>query len=430
MYDPDPLVPLVDDLRDGNRSADAYLDTLAERIDAAEPTVRAFVDSPDWDRLDEAVDGEGPSAPLLSGVPVAVKDIFHVDGFPTRAGSDVPPEALAGPQADAVTSLTDAGALVLGKTVTAEFAYFSPGPTRNPHDPERTPGGSSSGSAAAVAAGFCPLALGTQTVGSVIRPAAFCGVVGFKPSYGRIPTDGVIPLAPSVDHVGTFTADVAGAALAASVLCSEWEFVTGEPDGQPTLGVPEGSYLDQATETGRDAFERHVETLADAGYEIRRVEAFESIDTVNDRHDRIVEAEAALTHGEWIGEYGDRYADETAALIESGREIGVGELVDARRGRRTLREQLHQWMDATGIDLWLSPAAPGPAPEGIDDTGDPIVNLPWTHAGLPTLGVPAETVEDGLPVGLQLAGRFGADEQLLSWGEEIADALPGVPAGE
>ena len=177
-----------------------------------------------------------------------MKDIFHVKGFLTRAGSGLPVDLLTGPEAESVTQLKQAGALILGKTVTTEFAYFAPGPTRNPRNPAHTPGGSSSGSAAAVGAGLCPLALGTQTIGSILRPASFCGVVGFKPSFGRISSAGVIPFAVSLDHIGFFTQDVAGATLAAAVLCKNWgdEEARTRGDGEakellnyrPVLGVP------------------------------------------------------------------------------------------------------------------------------------------------------------------------------------------------
>jgi Asp-tRNA(Asn)/Glu-tRNA(Gln) amidotransferase A subunit family amidase len=186
--------------------------------------------------------------PPLFGVALGVKDAFHVDGLPTRAGSRLPPEVLQGPEGPCVAALRQAGALVVGKTVTTEFTYFAPGPTRNPRNPKHTPGGSSSGSAAAVAAGLVPLALGTQTIGSITRPAAFCGVVGFKASYGRISRDGVIPLAPSLDQVGFFTAGVDGAARVAPLLVREWRHA--HPEGRPVLGVPEGPYLESASPEG------------------------------------------------------------------------------------------------------------------------------------------------------------------------------------
>ncbi|MXR43329.1 amidase [Halobaculum sp. WSA2] len=433
------LAPLAAAFRTGERDPTAYANTLRDRIEARDPEIHAWVDgaiSRAWltaeteallerhPRSDSESDaGDGADRPPLFGVPVGVKDIFHVDGLPTRAGSDLPPEVLAGQEATAVRRLRAAGATVAGKTHTTEFAYFSPPPTRNPHDLDHTPGGSSSGSAAAVASGTAPLALGTQTVGSIVRPAAFCGVVGFKPTRGRLPTDGVIPLSRSVDHVGTFTRDVAGAALAASVLLDGWdEQRAGERTEPPTLGVPTGPYLDQPSEVGREAFERALDSLANAGYELVRVEAFPDIDDVNDRHDTLVAAEAALAHGEWYGRYGDRYADATRELIEDGLSTPVSALVRGRRGRDALRDSLAETADDHGIDAWIAPAAPGPAPEGIDDTGDPAMNLPWTHAGLPTIGLPAGDV-DGLPVGVQVAAEFDADERLLAWADEIAGAV-------
>ena len=433
------LAPLAAAFRAGERDPTAYANTLRDRIEAREPEVRAWVDaakSRAWLTAEmgalharypraepESDPDDGVVRPPLFGVPVGVKDIFHVDGLATRAGSELPPGELAGPEATAVRRLRAAGATVAGKTHTTEFAYFAPAPTRNPHDLAHTPGGSSSGSAAAVASGMAPLALGTQTVGSVIRPAAFCGVVGFKPTRGRIPTDGVIPLSSSVDHVGTFTRDVAGAALAASVLLDGWDNrQTGDSTEPVTLGVPSGPYLDQTSEVGLDAFERALDALANDGCELVRVEAISDIDDVNERHDTLVAAEAVLAHGEWYDRYTDRYADATRELIEDGRSAPVSVLVRGRRGRDALRDSLASTADERGIDAWIAPAAPGPAPEGIDDTGDPVMNLPWTHAGLPTIGLPAGDV-DGLPVGVQVAAGFGADERLLAVADEIAGTV-------
>jgi Asp-tRNA(Asn)/Glu-tRNA(Gln) amidotransferase A subunit family amidase len=430
-----PLAAVVDDLRRRRTDPVDYVETLETRTATVEPEIEAFVSGTiDWDRARSAAASTadrypGPAErPPLSGVPVGVKDVFHVESLETRAGSDLPPDALAGAEATAVSRLKGAGAFVLGKTVTAEFAYFEPGPTRNPHDTAHTPGGSSSGSAAAVAAGLCPLALGTQTIGSVARPAAFCGVVGFKPTYGRVPTDGVIPVSPSVDTVGWFTQDVAGARLAAAVLCDDWR-VFPEPRERPTLGVPEGPYLDQADDVGREAFADQVERLAAAGYAVERVDVLEHVAEVNERHEALMAAEMASSHEAWYREHADRYADATRELIAEGRAVTGREVARGRQGRHDLREALEARMDESGIDLWVSPAAPGPAPEGIDDTGDPVMNLPWTHAGLPVVSIPAGTTgdsddsDDGLPLGLQCAARAGADEDLLAWAEDVADAL-------
>ncbi|MCL7418398.1 MAG: amidase, partial [Halalkalicoccus sp.] len=396
------------------------------RTERVEPEIEALLDEPArWDRLGReasALEARFPdpaTRPPLYGVPVGVKDIFNVEGFPTKAGSTVPPETVTGPEAASVRALRDAGALVLGKTVTTEFAYFEPGPTRNPHDPEHTPGGSSSGSAAAVAAGLCPLALGSQTIGSVVRPAAFCGIVGLKPTYGRIAMGGVLPVAPSVDHVGCFTQDVAGAELAASVLYEHW---VPESPGRPTLGVPEGPYLEQAEPAAREAFDEQVARLEGAGYEVRRIDLLEDIETINDRHQRLVAAETALSHSERFAEYGERYAGATADLIREGHAVGVGALCETRTGRGDLRETVERKMDREGSDVWICPAAPGPAPKGIDTTGDPVMNLPWTHSGQPAMALPAGDL-DGLPLGLQCVARYGDDESLLSWAEGIASAL-------
>jgi len=236
----DHLVDLAADLRTEALTPGDYFALLALRFTEHESEIHAFL--AEDGRLERLLYRSTTLAerypdvearPPLFGIPIGVKDIFRVEGFDTHAGSRLPADELSGSQSAAVTTLEAAGALVLGKTVTTEFAYFSPGATRNPHDPARTPGGSSSGSAAAVAAGLCPCALGTQTIGSIGRPASYCGIVGFKPSYGRIPAEGIIPLAPSLDHVGFFTRDVAGARLVASQLCDGWT-IQGSRSRRPT----------------------------------------------------------------------------------------------------------------------------------------------------------------------------------------------------
>lgn len=429
MLHNEPLAEVADALRDGRMDVTAYVEQLEQRAADVEPRIESLVpEEGRWERLRAAAAEladrypEPSARPPLYGVPIGVKDIFHVDGLPTRAGSDLPPETLEGPESAAVTVLRRAGALVLGKTVTTEFAHMDPGPTRNPHDLDHTPGGSSSGSAAAVAAGLCPFAFGSQTIGSVIRPAAFCGIVGYKPTYDRIPTDGVIPLSTSVDHVGAFTQDTDGIALVAPLLCDSWQYLP-PPSRLPTIGVPDGRYLKQASETALDAFETHLDVLGAAGYDLVRVDALEAIAEINDRHEQLVAADAALAHESWFGEYGERYADATRQLILEGLEIPVKTVATGRRSRTEVRSDLTALMDRHGIDVWIAPAAPGPAPESIESTGDPVMNLPWTHTGLPTITVPASKTDDGLPLGVQFAGRFGADEDVVRWSHGIADTL-------
>jgi Asp-tRNA(Asn)/Glu-tRNA(Gln) amidotransferase A subunit family amidase len=408
----------------------AALDRFAALLAEREPQVLAFL--PEAGRIDRlrrearALEERWPdpaTRPPLFGVLVGVKDIFHVAGFPTGGGSRLPPEELAGPESAAVAALKAAGALIAGKTVSTEFAYFAPGATRNPHDPERTPGGSSSGSAAAVGAGLVPLALGTQTIGSITRPAAFCGAAGFKPSYDRISRDGVIPLAPSVDHIGFFTPDLAGAVRAARVLVAGWRAVA--PGRRPVLGVPEGPYLSRPTAEGRDHFEATCDGLRAAGFEVRAVEAMPDFDEIVARHRRLVAAEAAQVHAAWFPRFRHLYAPQTVELIERGQAVTGDQLASDRAGRDRLRGELTAAMEAQDLDLWVSPPALGPAPRGLGNTGDPIMNLPWSHAGLPTLGLPAGRSAEGLPMGLQIAARFGADEELLAWAAEIEPVLRG-----
>jgi Asp-tRNA(Asn)/Glu-tRNA(Gln) amidotransferase A subunit family amidase len=413
-------------LRTGETNPSSFVAEIRSRANEIEPQIHSLLEEPDrWNRLERdagALEARFPDSgtrPPLYGVPVGVKDIFHVDGFLTRGGSGLPPETLTGSEATSVRALREAGALVLGKTMTTEFAYFEPGPTRNPHDPDHTPGGSSSGSAAAVAAGLCPLALGSQTIGSVVRPAAFCGIVGLKPTYGRIPIEGVLPVAPSVDHVGFFTQDVTGARLGASVLYEHWRPESVET---PTLGIPEGPYLEQADDAALEQFREQVTRLGRANYEIQQVDLVKNIDEINRRHNKLVAAETALSHSEWFAAYEDRYAETTTELIEKGHELSVTELCEARVGRGELREAVEAVMRDEKIDVWICPAAPGPAPEGIGNTGDPVMNLPWTHSGLPALSVPAGAIE-GLPLGLQCVAGYGDDERLLSWTEGIANTL-------
>jgi len=405
------------------------LDEVEERFGAREPEVMALVpEDGRFERLRreahallERYPDEGARPPLF-GTFVGVKDIFRVDGFATRAGSKLPPDLFQGREAESVTALKNAGALILGKTITTEFAYFAPGPTRNPRNPEHTPGGSSSGSAAAVGAGFCSLALGTQTIGSITRPAAFCGVVGYKPSYDRISRAGVIPLSPSLDHVGMFTPDVGGARRAASVLCRDWELVIGNW-GLPVLGIPEGPYLAGVTEEGLAHFRAVCERLAGSGYEIKPVQVMPDFEDIRARHNLIVAGEAARVHAEWFSRYGDLYHEKTADLLRRGQSISDTELAGALAGRERLRRELMSSMDEHGIDIWISPAARGPAPKGLDSTGDPVMNLPWTHAGLPTVGLPSGRSAGDLPLGLQLAARWYADEALLAWASDLEAVL-------
>lgn len=408
-----------------------YIDRLEARFNERELDVLAFVpEDGRFARLRREARAfmeqhpDPGSRPPLGGLPIGVKDIFHVDGFVTRAGSRLPEELLQGPEAESVTMLRRAGALIMGKTVTTEFAYFGPGPTRNPHHPGHTPGGSSSGSAAAVGAGLCSFALGTQTIGSIIRPAAFCGVVGFKPSYGRISTEGVIPLSPSLDHVGTFTSNVADAAVMAATLCRDWRD-RPPPDAKPVLGIPIGPYLKSAAPDGLARFRDDCDHLALAGYEIKPVEALPDFKEVRRHHLTLMAAEVARVHARWFAEYESRYHPKTAGLIREGLRYADDDIRAAHAYRVKVSEQLAGLMDDNDLDLWISPPATGAAPAGLDSTGDPVMNLPWTLAGMPALALPTGANEAGLPMGLQLTGRRQEDKQLLVHAMMIEEAFNG-----
>jgi len=426
---PHHLATTVEALRSGRMELTAYVDEMCTRTAQVEPRIEALLPEPDRrERLHAEANKlqsrfpDPADRPPLYGALLAVKDIFHLSGFVTRAGSAVPPEHFAGPEAIAVRLLREAGVLIFGKSVTTEFAYFEPGPTRNPHNPAHTPGGSSSGSAAAVASGLCSLALGTQTIGSVSRPAAFCGIVGFKPTLYRIPTTGLVYFSRTVDQVGFFTQDVAGAALAASVLCQSWR-PQYAPKALPKLGIPIGPYLEQTEPDALKAFENQISRLEALGCTIKHLPVLADIKLLNHLHRQMIFGEFAREHAEIYPQHAALYRPRTVEIIEIGKKVGAEELNAARANCNRLRAELEARMSEAEIDLWVCPSACGPAPQGIHATGDPNMNLPWTHAGMPVITLPCGRSDYGLPLGLQFIAPFGADELLLSWAEMLANRM-------
>ncbi|MCY3900171.1 MAG: amidase [Caldilineaceae bacterium] len=430
---PDRGFPSPAALRSGEVDLVAHVQEVCDRIDAEDSLIQALLPEPGRrERLRREAEAlldrfpDPAQRPALFGLLVGVKDFFRVDGFPTKAGSKLPAELFEGMESDVVTRLKQNGALVAGKTVTTEFAYMQPGPTRNPHNPEHTPGGSSSGSAAGVAAGFYPLALGTQTIGSVIRPAAFCGIIGFKPSYDRIDTAGMLFFSKSVDHAGLFSQNVATMKLACSALLGSWDDSAGAPpDGLPVLAVPDGPYLEEAEEAGLEQFEKTLDRMAAAGLRIERVSFFPNYAELNVRHRRLTAVEVSEVHKEWYKAYSDRYSVHMHEIMETGATVSDEEREGIRADQLRLRHKMEEALLSCGADLWVAPAAPGPAPYGIHSTGNPIMNLPWTNAGVPALAVPSGEAENGLPLGVQFCAPFGADERLLAWGEAIEGLVRG-----
>lgn len=407
--------------RNNEISARDLVSNLQSLFDSREPEILSFI--PEANRFErllkeaEELIKKHPDAnnrPALFGMTVGVKDIFHVKGFTTQAGSKLPSQDLQGNEAASVTQLKNAGALIMGKTVTTEFAYFTPGPTRNPHNPNHTPGGSSSGSAAAIGAGLCDVALGTQTIGSVIRPAAFCGTVGFKPTYERISRDGVIPLSPTFDHIGLFARDVETAERVAAAVISNWGMVIEKR--KPVLGVPVGPYLNCASKEGLAHFESMCKLLS-TNYALRSVQVMDDFQNIRNRHDAIMSYDASQVHKDWFAKYKSLYSSKFTDLIKRGQS--VSDLQSLITAHDSFRASITQTMTENNIDLWICPPAIGPANKGLDSTGDPVMCLPWTQIGFPAINIPTKKNEDNLPMGLQLVGKWNADESLFAWAKEI-----------
>jgi Asp-tRNA(Asn)/Glu-tRNA(Gln) amidotransferase A subunit family amidase len=418
---------LVQRFQQGEIGADDYLSAIEARFQQHEPIIWSFVPEPRrFERLKRDLlhlmnAHPNNKKPPLFGVPVGVKDIFHVKGLPTRAASSVPSDVLVSSsgcdESVAVTQLKAAGALILGKTVTTEFAWFGPGPTRNPHDPHHTPGGSSSGSAAAVAAGLCSISLGSQTIGSVNRPASFCGIVGFKPSYDRISRVGVIELAHSHDHVGVLAETLESAEKAARILCDDWKTNDATTKGKVvTLAIPTGPYLEYADEE----MLQHLYGIGDQldkneFIDVLRIPVMPDFDEINRLHLQLTAYDAAAYHAQF-SDYHHLYHAKTRELIAMGNGISDEDAAKARASKARLKMALQAVMDFHSIDAWMTPSAPGAAPAGHHTTGDPIMNMPFTHAGMPTISLPtgrSAQGNGGLPLGIQFAARDDHDEHLF-----------------
>lgn len=412
----------------GEFSSEDYTRACLARIAAAEPIVHAFAhvdeehalaqarECDDWRRSGRPI---GP----LHGVPVAIKDIIDTADYPTECGSP----ALSGrrPRQDAtlVSRLRAAGAVIVGKAVTTEFAYFTPRGTRNPHDPKRTPGGSSSGSAAAVAAGMVPLAIGSQTKGSIIRPAAFCGVFAMKPSHGLVSRAGVLTLSRTLDHMGPFARSVEDMALALDAIAG---YDAADPDTRP---LAPRNFREIATEEfpldPRLAFVRtpvwgEADAEARAALEALAEELGETCFSYDlpdhyaegwDAQQAIMAAEMAANIGPIADRGGDKVSPRFHELMAEGRAVSAVRYLDALKLRGELRtaiEELFQ-QECTAI---LTLSAPGVAPEG-EATGDPVFNALWSLLGLPAVNLPLLQGESGMPIGVQLVGAPGDDARLL-----------------
>lgn len=408
---------------------DGHVTHNVDTITRLEGEIAAFVpDSIDIDAIEswtESSDRSAESPPLFAGAPVAIKEIIAVEGFARRAGSLLPPEAFSPDEASIVGKLRSIGCIPFAHSVSTEFAYFQPGPTRNPRNPQYSPGGSSSGSAAAVAAGMCPLAVGTQTIGSVIRPASYCGIVGYKPTYGELARDGVHPVSRTVDHLGFFTQDIDGMEWLANGLG-----LLGEARGveeQIEYRLCAGPYTKQASEQMLGEVYALSEAMKSRGRLVTTEELFPNIEGLNEHHRRIMARDFFHAHVALYGAYGDRYRAKSRELFEEGSSVTVADYevsLDAREQEIAAFDVLSR----NGIRsiVWLSPAATGPAPLGLESTGSPLLNLPWTHVGAPAITVPMAIDEPtGLPLGVQICAPRGRDDLLFRAARDVIDARAG-----
>ena len=416
-------------IREGFLTSQELVEACLERIRQTEPTVQA------WAFLDEelalkqaraADEHKSTAQPIgpLHGVPVGLKDIIDTADMPTENGTVLHKGRAPREDAALVSMLRAAGAVILGKTVTTECAYFSPGKTRNPWNPEHTPGGSSSGSAAAVAASMVPLTVGSQTNGSVIRPGAFCGTYAFKPTHGLIPRTGVLNLSRALDTMGVFGRTLEDVALIAEVLAGHHE---GDPDTRPRarvpfretlaeeppippmLGLVKTPFWDRASEETREGFREIAEAL---GAQVEEVELGPSSADAWAWHKTIMEADmAASFEREWTRGR-DKLSDQLRSLIERGRDVKVVDYQRALRGVRLLVDSLDD-LFMERYDALLTPAAPGSAPKGLGSTGDPVFCSLWSLCGMPAVTLPLLQDAQGLPIGVQLVGRRNFDARLL-----------------
>lgn len=415
-------------VREGAISAEQLVEACLARVREADPGVEAwtYLDPEHALKQARARDQdrrEGRPVGPLHGVPVGIKDIFDTGDMPTEDGSVLHAGRTPAYDATAVQMLRAAGAVILGKTVTTEFATYTPGKTRNPHNPAHTPGGSSSGSAAAVAAGMVPLALGSQTNGSVIRPAAFCGVYGFKPTHGLVPRGGVLKLSRTLDHVGVFARTLEDVALAAEQLTGHdlrdpdtrprarvpfVDTLAQEPPLPPLLAFVKGPAWERASEESKAAF---AELVAALGDRIVEVPMPESAHLALDWHREIMEAEmAANLDLEW--EKGRaRISPNLRAQLERGRAATALDYQRARARIPLLNEGFDEMFER--CSAIVTPSAPGTAPAGLAATGDPAFCTLWTLCGMPALNLPLMRGENGLPMGVQLVGKRDDDARLL-----------------
>jgi len=418
----------IQKIRDGEISSEELVQACLDRIDQVDGEIEAWAHLEPENALDQArmLDAQraegGPVGPL-HGIPVGVKDIFDTELLPTENGTVLDSGRQPIEDCRVVSLLQEAGAVIMGKTVTTELAVLGPGKTKNPHNPAHTPGGSSSGSAAAVAAHMVPLAIGTQTNGSVIRPASYCGVVGFKPSHGLIPRTGVLALSAPLDTVGTFARSLEDVALLTEALIAYdpsdkdtrararpplSRTVAEEPPMTPMIAFAKTAVWDQADRETQDAFTELAELLGD---DCRDLPLSEPFDHAVKMHRTIMNADLAKSFSGYYERGKDKLTDTLCGMIEFGQKVSAVDYNKAVEYRELLNSGLNSVFD--DYDIILTPATTGEAPAGLDATGNPVFNTLWTLCGMPSIALPLMEGPSGLPLGVQVVGPRGDDARLL-----------------
>ncbi|MGH7106521.1 MAG: amidase [Acetobacteraceae bacterium] len=413
-------------IREGRLTPEALMEACLDRIAEREAKVRAFA----WfDAAAARQSGASARPGPLSGLPLGVKDVLDTAEMPSAYGSPIWQGWRPRADAAAVAWARAAGAVVIGKTVTTEFATRKPGPTANPHRLTHTPGGSSSGSAAGVADFFFPFAFGTQTAGSIIRPAAFCGVVGYKPSFGTIHRAGMKVMSESLDTIGVIARSVADCALLAGAASGA---DLGDPEKRPgrppKIGMCRSPSWNNARPETVPLFGRVAEALRRAGASLVERELPAACDQLALAHPIVMNAESARAMGWELAHARQEISDLLLERLELGLAQDAASVARAAAVLVEARRAFPQAMD--GLDVLMTPAATGEAPEGLGATGDPAFNFIWTSLHEPCVTVPAGVGPTGLPLGIQIVGREGDDRGVLAWAEWVAAAVAGVGGGE
>lgn len=416
---PPTISAVVEQIRRGHLTPRQLVERCLQQMARFEDRIHAWVCVDQAGAIEQAerlgdLARHGQLLGPLHGIPIGVKDIIDVQGMATEAGSPLLKGRVAQQDAPVVARLRAAGAILLGKTVTTEFACFDPSPTRNPWNLEHTPGGSSSGSAAAVSLGMCLAALGSQTGGSITRPAAYCGVAGLKPTFGSVPTDGVVPISRHLDHVGPIARSAADLWTMFAVMAdgAGGDVTLPELATPPTLSVIGEFFLQQADDAVRDVTVAASDALLKSGAQLQMVNLPESFVLVLAMHRCLMAVDAAETHLQTYTSHGAAYGPLVRTLIDEGLSTLAIDYALALRHQDRFRRDMQAIIRQDVIAV--TPATPTAAPRGLESTGDPSFNSPWSHAGLPTVTIPCGLTADRLPCGLQFIGSPGQEQRLLS----------------